>query len=92
MNINELLGSGAQVAITVTPADLKEFAVTIINETMAKQPEQKEEYLTPDQTASTLGVSKNTLWRWMKSGYLTPVKIGRKSVYKKSDITKLKEL
>lgn len=91
MNINELLGSGTQVAITVTPADLKEFAVTIINEALAAKPEPKEEYLTPDETADHLGVSKNTLWRWMKSGYLCPVKIGRKSVYKLSEIEKLKK-
>ncbi len=94
MNIKELLSSDAHVSITVTPADLKEFAISLINETLAAKSEQKpvEEYLSPNETASLLGVSKNTLWRWSKSGYLVPVRIGRKTVYKQSEINKIKEL
>ncbi len=94
MNIKELLTSEAHVAIMVTPADLKEFAASIINEVLATKNEQKpvEEYLSPNETALQLGVSKNTLWRWGKTGYLSPVKIGRKIVYKQSEINKIKEL
>ncbi len=93
MNIKELLSSDAHVAIMVTPADLKEFATSIINEVLAAKTEQKpaEEYLSPDETALQLGVSKNTLWRWGKSGYLVPVKIGRKIVYKQSQINEIKK-
>lgn len=92
MNIKELLASGANISISVTPADLKEFAVSIINETLAQKNEQKpveEKYLSPAETASKLKVSKNTLWRWAKDGYLVPVKIGRKSAYKMSKINEL---
>lgn len=88
MNINDLLVSGANVAITITPTDLKEFALMLIDETLAakNQKPAPETYLTPDDVASALGVSKNTLWRWDKMGYLKPVKVGRKPLYKRSEV------
>lgn len=91
MNINELLSSGANVAITITPTDLKEFAMYLIDETLAakNQVAEPETYLTPDKVSSELGVSTNTLWRWQRTGYLVPVKVGRKSLYKRSEVDAL---
>lgn len=31
-------------------------------------------------------VSHTTLWKWQKSGYLVPVKVGKRVYYKRSDI------
>lgn len=93
MSIKELLSSEAHISIVVTPADLREFAISLINETLAAKTEERpaeEEYLSPTDTASMLGVSKNTLRRWAKDGYLVPVKIGRKSLYKLSEINKIR--
>lgn len=91
MNINELLSCGANVAITVTPTDLKEFALCLIDGILSakNQEPQSETYLTPDEVAEELGVSPTTLWRWEKMGYLMPVKVGRKSRYKRSDVDSL---
>ena len=47
--------------------------------------------ITPEQAADTLKVSKVTLWRWEKSGYLVPVSIGGKKRYRNSDIAKIIE-
>lgn len=93
MNIASLIESEANVQIVVTLSDLKEFALTIVSEAMAaKEAEKKEEkYLTPDKVADIACVSKNTLWRWEKEGYLIPIKFGRKSFYKQSDINKILE-
>lgn len=93
MNIASLIESEANVQIVVTLSDLKEFALTIVSEAMAaKEAEKKEEkYLTPDVVADMVGVSKNTLWRWEKEKYLIPIKFGRKSFYKQSDINKILE-
>ncbi|MBR2771229.1 MAG: helix-turn-helix domain-containing protein [Bacteroidales bacterium] len=94
MSIKELLSSEAHISIVVTPADLREFAISLINETLAAKSEQKpvEEYLQRSEAARILGVSTNTLWRWAKDGYLSPVKIGHKSAYKLSDINKIRQL
>ena len=80
------------MAVTVTPLDLKEFALFLISQVKANESENSrtENYLTPDEVATMIGVSKNTLWRWEKDGYLTPFKIGRKVRYKQSDVTSLK--
>ena len=94
MNIKELLSSEAHISIVVTPADLREFAISLINETLAAKTEERpaeEEYLSPTDTASKLGVSKNTLWRWAKRGYLVPIKVGGENRYKSTDIDRILE-
>lgn len=78
------------MAITVTPTDLKEFALEVANEVLTARLNVKEEsYLTPDEAATLMGVSKNTLWRWEKMGYLTPFRVGRKPRYKRSELDAL---
>lgn len=91
MNIETLLKSGANVSITVTPTDLKEFALSLIQEAAKIGSEQKnpERYLTQKEAAEKLNVSENTLWRWKRSKYLTPVKIGNSVYYRLSDIENL---
>lgn len=93
MNINSLLSADANISVVVSIADLKEFALNVVAEAMAaKEAEKKEErYLTPDVVADMVGVSKNTLWRWNRDKYLMPIKMGRKSRYKLSDVEKLME-
>lgn len=92
MNIQELLkaADGANITLSVTPADLKEFALTIIEEAkkMSKEPEY---YITPDEVMKIFKVSRNTLWRWNRDKYLCAVKFGNKIFYRKSDVNKLME-
>lgn len=95
MMIKELLASNenANISVTVSVADLKEFAMFLIDEVQtAKAVEQKpEEYLTPQEVAEKLKVSTNTLWRWNNTKYLCHVKVGRKPFYRKSDVMKIME-
>lgn len=41
------------------------------------------------EAAKMLSVTLSTLWRWAKEGYLVPVKIGSKVLYRASDIEKM---
>lgn len=93
MNINELINTDANISVVVSVADLKEFALCVVTEAMAaKEAEKKEEkYLTPDEVAEMMGVCTNTLWRWNTQKYLCPVKVGRKSRYKLSDVKRVME-
>lgn len=95
MEIKDLLASNenANISVTVSVADLKEFAMFLIDEVQAaKAKEQKPEvYLTPKEVAEQLGVSTNTLWRWNNAKYLCHVKVGRKPFYRLSDIENLKK-
>ena len=36
-----------------------------------------------------LGVCDATLWHWARSGYLVPVKLGRRVFYRRTDIQRL---
>lgn len=89
MNIASLIESEANVQIVVTLSDLKEFALAVASEVMEAKEAYK--YLTPDDVADMVGVSKNTLCRWEKEKYLIPFKIGRKSRYKLSDVKSILE-
>ena len=90
MDIKNLLDAGANVQIVCNLADLKEVFSQWQDERDAMKPAQKEDVkLTADAAALQLGVTKISLWRWAKMGYLTPVKAGRKVFYWQSDIDTL---
>lgn len=92
MNIQGLLEAGATVSVTVSVADLKEFVLYLLDEgkELGKTEKEPEQWLTPKEAAEMLGVSGNTLWRWHNSGYLKHIKVGRKPLYRLSDINNLK--
>lgn len=86
MNIQQMIESGSNALFVVSGGDLKEFALALIAEAAAKPVEAEEKYLTSDEVCDILHVSSNTLWRWGKSGYLVPNKVGRTPMYRQSDI------
>lgn len=97
MNIKELLNTGAAVNLTVSALDLKEFALALIDETRRmeaareKAERKKDREFSVDEVAALLGVTKSTLWRWEKEGYLVPrVRIGRHPRYLQSQIDEMK--
>ena len=97
MAISEILSSGANVSITVRAEDLRTFfaevAQQVINQEKAAQAAKNDvEMLNQAQVCSYLGVSKATVWRWEKIGYLRPAtRMGARPMYLKSEIEKLKK-
>lgn len=96
MSIAEIMSQKENVLLVVSLDDLKELFSTLLDERDAErqaisESQHNEELLTAEVTAKILGVQKNSLWRWAKSGYLVPVKIGRKCFYKQGDIERLKQ-
>lgn len=95
MNIQELLKASERdnITISVTPADLKEFAITIIEEFLKNLNHENGSVdkwtglLNPDEVCELLKINKTTLWRWKKSGYLVPhSNIGSKCMYLKGEV------
>ena len=79
MTIKDLLASrNANISVMVSLADLKEFALYLMDEAQeaGKAEKEPETYLKPQEVAEMIGVSTNTLWRWNSSGYLRHVKVG----------------
>ena len=97
MKIADLMGDNNAI-IMVHPEELKEFAMELADEVIARYAALHEEnkkqpaaLLTTKETTERLGVDASTLWRWAKSGYLIPVKIGVKTRYRESDVAGLME-
>lgn len=91
MNIDSLIKSGANVSVTVSLFDLREWAQELICNQPPVTPEPPERHLTPLQAAKKLGVNVSTLWRWDKSGYLKKIKVGNSVRYRESDVNKIME-
>lgn len=91
MNIHKMLENGTDTLFIVSACDLREFALALIADATAK-PAAEEKFLTANEVCESLNVSASTLWRWGKSGYLVPKKVGRTSMYRQSDITNLFKL
>ena len=91
MNITEI-SSNSQIQLVLNKADLKELFLEWKEESELNRKKETETLLTPDEVASKYRISKVTLWRWAKDGLLKPVKMGRKSFYRQSDIERVFEL
>ena len=95
--IQDLIKEGANVCVSMSASDLKAFGLSLLSEYAAQEARKKEEaaaseeYLKGGQVCEMLGVTRSTLWRWAKEGYLMPSTFRGRSRYRKSDITKLME-
>ena len=91
MNITEI-SSNSQIQLVLNKADLQELFLEWKEESELNRKKETETLLTPDEVASKYRISKVTLWRWAKDGLLKPVKMGRKSFYRQSDIERVFDL
>ena len=91
MNITEI-SSNSQIQLVLNKADLKELFLEWKEESELNRKKETETLLTPDEVASKYRISKVTLWRWAQDGLLKPVKMGRKSFYRQSDIERVFDL
>lgn len=96
MDLINLVHEAPQINLTVTAADLRDFASELISQTK-EQLEQEisdnkaETYLSTDKVQEIMGISKTTLWRWKKRKYLVPIRVGGNERYRMSDIKKIME-
>lgn len=77
-----------QVQYVVNENDLRTIIEDIVTDTILKYDEsQKEEkYLTTDEVMDMLKVTRPTLWRWARDKYLVPTKVGKRTLYKASEV------
>ncbi len=89
------LANSANISVTISAEELRGFFKEIVRahdeEERARVENEKDgdKFLTAKETAQRLNCSLPTLWRWNKSGYLRPLKIGGKVRYRVSDVKKL---
>ncbi|MBQ4519625.1 MAG: helix-turn-helix domain-containing protein [Bacteroidaceae bacterium] len=62
----------------------------VMNQAKAEAEAAKEmATLTREEVAELLNVTKPTLWRWEKAGYLIPKKIGKRVLYLRSEVEEM---
>lgn len=91
--MNQVSGFGNPI-FQISLNDLKEVVKDLYQEERKRTEDainahRERPTLTRKETAKMLGVTLATLWQWAKSGYLTPVKIGTKVMYRPSDVENL---
>lgn len=91
MNIQSLIDSKANVSVTVSVVELNEFAESIVSKVISQMELNKkpDSLCTMKEAAQQLHRTVGTLDRWRKSGYLIPIYVGGKPMYKQSDIDKI---
>ena len=94
MDIRELIQTTPNVSITIGANDLMGCLRLAIKEAKeeweaAITAKKTETYVSPAKASEQLHVDKSTLWRYGKNGYLVPVEVGGKRLYKQSDIDKI---
>ena len=94
MQIAELLKTESNFNITIQKSDLMDFANFLIKNTKTELEaeviaQQNESYLTRLETTDYLKVDQSTLFRWAKRGYLMPVEVGGRRLYRKSDLKRI---
>lgn len=102
--IKALTDDNGSSLFLVSAAQLKEFALFIVEETKTMHSQslsdqdshdgqsmetQDKELMTADEVCVALKVSQTTLWRWSKTGYLMPVKVGGQRRYSVNDVRRL---
>lgn len=91
---NQIANGAPGIMLVVSAADLKNAMAEIWNTHTAQTAEaisrhREHPTMTREDVAKALNVTLTTLWRWAKTGYLVPVKIGTKVLYRASDIDAL---
>ena len=92
--IADLIKQNQNVQLVVSASDLRELVNEWYDEREAQKEAERKSIVESERISSTdaeksLGVTSATLWRWAKTGYLVPIKVGRKNVYLKSDIHRI---
>lgn len=94
MDLIQLAELYPNIQVSIKLSDLLEANRLLIEETKRQLEEslleaRTETYISAEKVCEILGVTKTTLWRWRRIGYLNSYNIGSKCRYKMSDIKKM---
>lgn len=92
MDISDLITQEAKTIVAIELQDLRAWHNEVIENTRRtieeniKKQGDEISFITPGEACQILRVSRTTLGRWAKRGYLVPFERGGKRGYKRSDI------
>jgi hypothetical protein len=94
MSLQELISSGQSINVTIALSDLQTFVKDLIAETKTELEaeivaQKAERYVPRLEACDVLKVDQSTLFRWAKRGYLVPLEVGGKRMYRMSDLKRI---
>ena len=98
--MNDLLNNASAHSLIVMTAENFQKALesvydrakqAAVEEIDARAQKVAESLIAKQEVMQTLGKSANTLWKWARRGYLKPVKVGGRVMYRASDLQKITE-
>lgn len=92
--LRQQISEGSSIILQVSMQDLKEVVKSLYDDELMRtakaiEASREKATLSRDEAARQLGVTHTTLWHWEKRGYLIPVRIGTKVMYRPSDIEEM---
>lgn len=98
--IDALTQAGANITITMTADELREFAADIAHITAERVASQTVDaikdamgdtmkYCTTEEAVRDFGIKLPTLNSWIAKGVLVPLKKGRKNIFLREDLVRL---
>ena len=98
--VSEVHRTPGHVSFTFTDAGVLAFAhamqlagmeerSAVQNASKSLFPDSDNSLITKKEAMTGFNVSHTTLWKWQKSGYLVPVKVGKRVYYRRADIESL---
>ncbi|MGB4415438.1 MAG: helix-turn-helix domain-containing protein [Paludibacter sp.] len=93
-NLIELLMGEGNFTVSMQKNDLIDYGKFLISQTKKELEaeliaSQSESYKTRLETCDFLKVDQSTLHRWAKRGYLMPIEMGGRRLYKMSDLKRI---
>ena len=98
--LDALVNSGANVSITMTPSELRDFAEDIARTVADRISTQTVDaikdamgdtmkYCTTEEAIRDFNIKKPTLKSWVAKKYITPLKKGGKNIFLREDLVRL---
>lgn len=98
--LDALVATGANVSITMTPSELRDFAEDIARTVAERMSAQTVDaikdamgnsmkYCTTEEAVREFNIKKPTLNSWIAKGIIVPLKKGRKNIYRREDLVRL---
>lgn len=94
MNFNDIIKEGADITIAVKVGDLMLFADSLIQKAKdelgaATKMQEPDKLVSAKRLCEMLAIKMPTLYKWQRRGYIAPIHIGGRTLYRYSDIQKL---
>lgn len=98
--LDALVATGANVSITMTPSELRDFAEDIARTVAERMSAQTVDaikdamgdtmkFCTSEEAMRDFNIKKPTLNSWVAKGVIVPLKKGRKNIFLREDLVRL---